>query len=142
MQAPVILSEAKEPEPEACLLRFAQDDICDNPARRGLVRPLLRVAAEPGPDIGTGGHDPSAALAGVLESGADQGLADALAAGGRRDLRVLQVQDVLRELALDQLALAVGEIYDEAGAFRVVANGDLIGMAVGQGHGRKLRESG
>ena len=99
--------------------------------REGLGRALIGVLEEPRPDVGAGGHDPRPALAGVSECGPDEGIAQSFAPSRRRDLGVLEVQHVLRELAVDELGLPVRQVNDEAGACRIVTDGDRFGVTVG-----------
>ena len=96
-----------------------------------LTGPLVGVAAEPGLNVGASRRDPRAALAGVPQRGSHQRVAHPLAPARRGDLGVLQVQYTLRELAVEELGLAHGQIHDEAGAFGIVANGDCFGVTLG-----------
>jgi hypothetical protein len=68
---------------------------------------------------------------GVPERGPDQRIAHSLAPTRRWDLGVLQVEHVLRELAVEELGWTVGQVYHEAGAFGIVADGECFGTAIG-----------
>ena len=100
-----------------------------------LARPLVRVPAEPGLDVGAGSHHPGSPLPGVRERGAHEDIAHAFATAGRRHFRMLKVDDVVGELAVEQLGLALGQIHHEPGARGLVAHGGALGVS----HGRNLR---
>jgi hypothetical protein len=97
------------------------------------------VASQPGANVGAGGHDARASLASVPQGGADQGIAHTFPPSRRRDLGVLQIEHVFRELAVEQLGRAVGQVRDEARALAIVADADGLGITFGCTHPRNLR---
>jgi hypothetical protein len=64
-----------------------------------------------------------AALAGIGQRRSDQGVSDAMAAAGRRHLRMLEVEDVLAEGRVNELGFPIGEEYHESGVLRIMLDG-------------------
>ena len=91
--------------------------------RPGLARPLLRMPAQPGLDVGARRHDPHSSLAGVGQGRPHQRVADAAPLSGGWELGMLEVENVIAERRVDQLRVAVGEGEVEAGVVGVMPNG-------------------
>ena len=89
----------------------------------GLGRPLPRMLAQPGLDIGARRHHPHSLLPGVGQGRPHQRVADAAPLSGRRHLGVLEVEDVIAEWRVDELRVSVGEGKEESGMVGVVPNG-------------------
>jgi len=59
-------------------------------------------------------------LARVGQRGPHQGVPDTVPLARRRDLGVLELEDVVAERRIHQLRIAVGQRHEEAGAFGIV----------------------